>query len=130
MVLTRLLPMPNLTKLLLIAVLLAGATGTMVSTSNAQDPDLVGVLAIAVQPNVASQLGLTEKQLADLNALIGWKEQELLGLSREWKILTVPERNAKKRPSEATWRRRDSPCLARSRLPFCGRCRPLLPPNP
>lgn len=80
--------------------LLAGfvLTGWMVASSlaTAADPAFVGVLALASEPAVAKELGLSEEVLKQLNDLIGKREDEVSTL-----VLNLPkdlpdaEKNAK-----------------------------------
>lgn len=60
------------------AVLLACwvSFGTIISTT-AADPAFVGVLALASEPAVAKELGLSEEVLKQLNELIGKREDEV-----------------------------------------------------
>ncbi|MGQ9761083.1 MAG: secretin N-terminal domain-containing protein [Thermogutta sp.] len=58
----------------------------------AADYDVVGVLAIAIEPEVSEQLGLTENQLAQLQDLIAEKEAEVLTLASELRNLPPQER--------------------------------------
>jgi len=64
-------------------------------TAQAADYDVVGVLAIAVEPDSAEQLGLTPNQLAQLQDLIADKEAEILASSSELRNLTPAERSAR-----------------------------------
>ena len=61
----------------------------------AADYDVVGVLAIAVEPDAREQLGLTEKQLTQLQDLIAEKEAEILTSAMELRNLSPEERNAR-----------------------------------
>jgi len=61
----------------------------------AADYDVVGVLAIAVEPEASEQLGLTEKQLAQIQELIAEKEAEILTSATDLRNLAPDQRNAR-----------------------------------
>jgi len=65
------------------------------STVRAADYDVVGVLAIAVEPEASEQLGLTEKQLAQIQDVIAEKEAEILSSAGDLRVLTPDQRNAR-----------------------------------
>ena len=61
----------------------------------AAEYEVVGVLAYAVEPDVAKEIGLTENQLKQLNDLINNAEAEILTTLSELKDLPPQERSAK-----------------------------------
>lgn len=67
------------------------------------EPEFVGMLALAVQPEVARELGLSEEQLQRLRTLIAYREDdpELLELVLEAEDLPAIERAARLRPFRA-----------------------------
>lgn len=60
----------------------------------AADYDLVGLLALAMEPEVAEQIGLTQNQREQLSQLIADKESELLVEAEKVKNLSREQRNA------------------------------------
>lgn len=77
------MPRP-LRPLLLIAALLLGPLAAV----RAAESEMVGVLAVAIEPEAAKQLGLTEDQLAKLTDLAD--DRELKGFSRAMKLSKLP----------------------------------------
>ncbi len=67
-------------------------SGVHVPLSSAADPELVGVLALAVRPEMAQELGLNEEQLDALNKLISAREAEALDIASEMRKLPSEER--------------------------------------
>lgn len=58
----------------------------------AADPELVGILALAVQPEIAQELGLSDPQLEIINKLIASREAEALDIAGELRQLPAGER--------------------------------------
>jgi len=72
----------------MLTVLTVGVTRPAV----AADPEIVGVLAIAVDPKVAAELQLDDETKAKLLAIVEKKEDEALSLSREIENLPAGEK--------------------------------------
>ncbi len=72
---------------------LAAALGGL-SKAQAADPDFVGVLSVAVEPDIAKELGITDELRGQLLALIDKREQEVQPLALN-KDLPADERAAK-----------------------------------
>lgn len=78
-----------------VAVILLAAGWLAVSGLQAADPNLVGVLALAVEDEVAQKLGLTESQKKALNELVEARQTEAGELAAQLGDLSAPERAAK-----------------------------------
>jgi type II secretory pathway component GspD/PulD (secretin) len=78
-----------------VALALALVLGSTSRVTAAADPDFVGVLALAVEPDVVEQLGLTDNQKDQLHQLIDAQENELVGLAQQWKTLPPADRTEK-----------------------------------
>ncbi len=63
----------------------------------AADPEWVGVLALAVQPDAAKELGLTAEQLESLQKLISSREAEALVIASAMRKLPPAERSIRMR---------------------------------
>lgn len=63
----------------------------------AADPDLVGILASAIEPNTIRDLGLTENQVSGLQEIIKQRELKGLDLAQVLRELPSEERDSKKR---------------------------------
>lgn len=64
----------------------------------AADPAFVGKLALAAEPDVAQELGLSEDVQAKLAAIVDKRESEAVNLAAELRGLTPEEQNAKMAP--------------------------------
>src|SRR5690349_11700949 len=82
----------------LICCLIAGLAAAGNRSAIAAEPDFVGVLAIAVEPDTARDLGLTGDKLSQLTQLIDKREAEVVNLALEVKDLPPAERAAKLGP--------------------------------
>jgi type II secretory pathway component GspD/PulD (secretin) len=84
------------------AIVVASAVGAATSLARAADtaapPEVVGVLALAVEGSVADQLSLTEEKRQQLLELIEARESEALELAIQLKNLPAAERTAKLAP--------------------------------
>ncbi len=76
----------------LVAALIAVAACIAVTRVQAADPELVGVLALAVDEKVAAELMLDDETKAKLLAIIEKKEDEALTLAREVEELPAEEK--------------------------------------
>ncbi|GAB4130958.1 MAG: hypothetical protein Kow0040_09540 [Thermogutta sp.] len=73
-------------------------TAFSMTVGQAAEREVVGVLALAVEPEVAQQLGLTPTQLAQINQIVVDREAEVLDLASDFRGLTPDERFAKLAP--------------------------------
>ena len=68
-----------------------------VERSVAAEPEFVGVLALAVEAEVAVKLALTDQQREDLEELIDQRESQALELALQLKDAPPAEREAKRK---------------------------------
>jgi type II secretory pathway component GspD/PulD (secretin) len=65
--------------------------------ADAANPEWVGILAEAVQPNMAAELGLSKDQVSKLNSLIEKREADALNIAAALRELPPSERTSKLR---------------------------------
>ncbi|NMC22059.1 MAG: hypothetical protein GYA33_16755, partial [Thermogutta sp.] len=80
------------------AAWLALAAAVSTTVGHAAEREVVGVLALALEPEVAQQIGLTPTQLAHISQIVVDREAEVLDLASDFRGLTPDERFAKLAP--------------------------------
>ncbi|MGQ9604814.1 MAG: secretin N-terminal domain-containing protein [Thermogutta sp.] len=68
------------------------------TAGRAAEREVVGVLALALEPEIAQQIGLTPAQLAQINQIVVDREAEVLDIAADFRGLTPDERFAKLAP--------------------------------
>ena len=68
------------------------------TAGRAAEREVVGVLALALEPEIAQQIGLTPTQLAQINQIVVDREAEVLDIAADFRGLTPDERFAKLAP--------------------------------
>lgn len=81
-----------------LAVWFTLATVTCATVGRAAEREVVGVLALALEPEIAQQIGLTPTQLAQINQIVVDREAEVLDIAADFRGLTPDERFAKLAP--------------------------------
>jgi len=74
------------------------AAAISATVGRAAEREVVGVLALALEPEVAQQIGLTPTQLAHINQIVVDREAEVLDIASDFRGLTPDERFAKLAP--------------------------------
>src|SRR5690349_1396782 len=88
--------MPHLPRRFAFALGIFVAAATI--SARAADPAFVGVLALAVDEEVAKQVGIPEETRRQIAELVDRREAEVLNLALEARSLPEAERAAKLRP--------------------------------
>ncbi len=90
-------PMAPFGRLLKSLALVFGVSTWFVSSAQSANPEWVGILAVAVEPATATELGLTEEQLSKLKTLIEQREADALNIAGKLREVPPAERTSQLR---------------------------------
>ena len=94
----------------ILALVVAVVTLSSSLTATAADPAFVGKLALAADPQVAKEIGLSDEVRSQLIALIDKRETDAVELLGEVKDLPEDQKKAKMAESAANPKNRASSC--------------------
>ncbi len=80
------------------AICIVAASIVFATVGRAAEHEVVGVLALAVDPDVSQQIGLTPNQIAQINQIVVDREAEVLEIASDFRGLTPDERFVKLAP--------------------------------